>query len=116
MRREQEISGPATDNLPGGVIDWAEISLFIEDMLAPHHRGEKGWKIIKDSSVTAGLQQNSVTVLEILCDDLYGFFFKQHADRHEVWNGMEKYIRTKYGSLSEDALSRIIATYQIDDR
>ena len=87
-------------------------------MLDPKYRGtgNKGWKIIDDTYATRNLQENSVIVLKVLCDDLYGFFYKLHLDRNFVWDKMEKYIREKYNHLSEKALSMIIATYHIDDR
>lgn len=113
-----KIGEPPKNNLPNDRIDWNEISEFIIDMLDPKYRGtgNKGWKIIDDTYATRNLQENSVIVLKVLCDDLYGFFYKLHLDRNFVWDKMEKYIREKYNHLSEKALSMIIATYHIDDR
>lgn len=111
-----EISEPPKNNLPNDIIDWNEISEFIIDMLDPKYRGNKGWKVISDTSATSALQENSVIVLKILCDDLYGFFYKLHIERSIVWDKMEKYIREKYSCLSAEALSSIIKTYHIDDR
>ena len=54
------------------MIDWNEISEFIIDMLDPKYRGNKGWKVINDTSATSILKENSVIVLEILYNDLYG--------------------------------------------
>ena len=112
-RKEQE---PAMGNLPDGVIDWEEISAFIEDMLAPDIQCRKGWKIIDDSSMTGNLQDNSLLVLHTLYDDLYGCFYKQHDERLEVWRRMEQFIQTKYSNLSDKALSRVISRYYTDDR
>jgi hypothetical protein len=113
-----EISEPIKNNLPNDIIDWNEISEFIIDMLDPKYRvtGNKGWKVISDPSATGVLQANSIIVLKILYDDLYGFFYKLHLERSFVWDKMEKYIREKYSCLSAEALSRIITTYHIDDR
>ena len=113
---ENEKTELPIDNLPNGSIDWDEISRFIEDMLNPDYRSEKGWKIIKDESMMRKLNENSVLLLNMLYDDLYSFFYKLHAERYEVWNRMEHHIRAKYGQLSENAISRIITTYHIDDR
>lgn len=113
---ENEITEPEKDNLPGGVIDWAEISLFIEDMLTSGGDCAKGWRMIDDPFAAEKLQENSLKALHILYDDLYGFFYRQNADRSEAWRRMEAYIREKYGRLSDKALSRIISTYRVDDR
>ncbi len=113
---EEKKQEPTMNNLPDGVIDWSEISDFIEDMLAPDIHGRKGWKMLEDSTMTENLKKNSLIVLEILYDDLYSYFYKQHDKQFEVWNRMEMFIRTKYSGLSDQALSRVIARYQIDDR
>ncbi len=42
------------------MIDWNEISEFIIDMLDPKYRGNKGWKVINDTSATSILKENSV--------------------------------------------------------
>lgn len=107
---------PAMDNLPKSDIDWAEISTFIEDMLEPDIHYKKGWKIIKDPSMTVKLQKNSLEVLHTLHNDLYEYFYNQHDERLEVWIRMEKFVRTKYKGLSDKALSRVIGRYKIDDR
>lgn len=52
------------------MIDWNEISEFIIDMLDPKYRGNKGWKVINDTSATSILKENSVIVLEILYGNL----------------------------------------------
>lgn len=109
---------PIKDNLPNGWIDWIEISEFIVDILNPKYRGTgiKGWQAINDPSITNTLQENSVSVLKILCEDLYGYFYNLHLDRNIVWDKMKKYIREKYKGLSDEAFSLIIKTYQVDDR
>lgn len=111
-----EINEPTKNNLPNDMIDWNEISEFIIDMLDPKYQGNKGWKVINDTSATSILKENSVIVLEILYNDLYGFFYKLPLKRNIVWDRMEKYIREKYSRLSDEALSLIIWTYHIDDR
>ena len=45
-----EINEPTKNNLPNDMIDWNEISEFIIDMLDPKYRGNKGWKVINDTS------------------------------------------------------------------
>ena len=111
-----EINEPAKNNLPNDMIDWDEISEFIIDMLDPKYRGNKGWKVINDTSATSILKENSVIVLKMLYNDLYGFFYKLPLERNIVWYRMEKYIREKYSRLSDEALSLIIRIYHIDDR
>lgn len=107
---------PAMDNFPMGDIDWVEISTFIVDMLEPDIHCRKGWKIIKNSTMTAELKKNSLTVLHTLHADLYEYFYNQHDDRFKVWKRMEAFVRTKYAGLSDKALSRVIGRYRIDDR
>ena len=107
---------PEKNNLPDDMIDWDEISEFIIDMLDPKYQGNKGWEVINDTSATSVLKENSVIVLKMLYNDLYGFFYKLPLERNVVWHRMEKYIREKYSRLSDEALSLIIRTYHIDDR
>lgn len=116
LSMRNEINEPAKNNLPNDMIDWDEISEFIIDMLDPKYRGNKGWKVINDTSATSILKENSVIVLKILYNDLYGFFYKLPLERNIVWYRMEKYIREKYSRLSDEALSLIIRIYHIDDR
>lgn len=116
LSMRNEINEPAKNNLPNDMIDWDEISEFIIDMLDPKYRGNKGWKVINDTSATSILKENSVIVLKILYNDLYGFFYKFPLERNIVWYRMEKYIREKYSRLSDEALSLIIRIYHIDDR
>lgn len=113
-----EADEPIRDNLPNGMIDWGEISEFIVDILHPKYRGTvtKGRQSINDPSITNTLQENSISVLKILYEDLYGYFYKLHVDRNIVWRRMEKYIREKYSGLSDEAFYWIITTYRIDDR
>ncbi len=113
-----ESDEPIRDNLPNGMIDWVEISEFIVDILHPKYRGTgtKGWQAIDDPSITNTLQENTIRVLNILCEDLYGYFYRLHMDRNIVWRRMENYIREKYNGLSEEAFYWIITTYRIDDR
>lgn len=116
LSMRNEINEPAKNNLPNDMIDWDEISEFIIDMLDPKYRGNKGWKVINDTSATSILKENSVIVLKMLYNDLYGFFYKLPLERNIVWYRMEKYIREKYSRLSDEALSLIIRIYHIDDR
>lgn len=106
---------PPLDNLPSGEIDWEEISGFILcDMV------ENGlcWHFLDDESKTAKLSENSLAVLKMICHDMYDFFYrhKVELERNDQWYAMEKYIRGKYGQLSEKALCRLIGDYKINDR
>ena len=106
---------PPLDNLPSGEIDWEEISGFIlGDM------GEYGlcWHFLDDESKTAKLSENSLAVLRLIRHDMYEFFYYHNVEleRFDQWDAMEKYIRGKYGQLSEKALRRLIGDYKINDR
>lgn len=112
---ENRCNIPPLDNLPSGEIDWEEISGFIlGDM------GEYGlcWHFLNDESKTTKLSKNSLAVLKILRHDMYDFFYYHNVEleRFDQWDAMEKYIRRKYGQLSEKALCRLIWDYKDNDR
>lgn len=69
-----EINEPTKNNLPNDMIDWNEISEFIIDMLDPKYRGNKGWKVINDTSATSILKENSVIVLKYYIMIYMAFF------------------------------------------
>lgn len=106
---------PPLDDLPSGEIDWEEISEFI---LVDMNKGGLYWHYLNDESQTARLSENSLAVLRLIERDMYDFFFHHPVEhgRFDHWDAMEKYIRRKYGKLSEKALHRLISDYKINDR
>lgn len=106
---------PPLDDLPDGEIDWEEISGFIlVDM------GEYGlcWHFLDDESKIAKLSETSLAVIRLIRHDMYDFFYYHNVEleRFDQWDAMEKYIRQKYGQLSEKALRRLIWDYKDRDR
>lgn len=106
---------PPLDNLPEGEIDWDEISDFI---LVDMNVVGLFWHYLDDETKTAKLSENSLAVLRLIRHDMYDFFYYHNVEleRFDQWEAMEKYVRKKYGGLSEKALSRLISDYQINDR
>ncbi len=106
---------PPLDNLPEGEINWEEISDFI---LVDMYVYGLFWHYLDDESKTARLSENSLAVLKLIRHDMYDFFgcYNVALDRFDQWEAMEKYIRQKYGKLSEKALSRLIIDYHKNDR
>lgn len=108
---------PPINNLPEGKIDWEEISLFILNGMARKYVS-LDWNVLNDSDKTKKLPVSSLTVLKSIKYDLYEYFFHHEIafSRSEQWEIMEKYIRIKYHNLSENALSRLISNYHVNDR
>lgn len=106
---------PPLDNLPNGKINWNEISDFI---LVDMNIVGLFWHYLDDESKTAKLSENSLAVLRLIRHDMYDFFYRHNVklERFDHWRAMEKYVRKKYGKLSEKALSRLISDYHINDR
>ena len=106
---------PPLDDLPDGEIDWEEIGDFI---LVDMNVVGLFWHYLDDESKTAKLSENSLAVLNLIHRDMYDFFYHHDVmlERFDHWRVMEKYIRKKYGKLSEAALSRLISDYHINDR
>lgn len=106
---------PPLDNLPEGEINWEEISDFI---LVDMYVYGLFWHYLDDESKTAKLSENSLAVLRLIRHDMCDFFGLHNValERFDQWKAMEKYVRKKYGKLSEKALSRLISDYKIKDR
>ncbi|MDE6732989.1 MAG: hypothetical protein K2J77_08960 [Oscillospiraceae bacterium] len=106
---------PPLDDLPEGEINWDEISEFI---LVDMNVFGLFWHYLDDETKTAKLSENSLAVLRLICHDMYDFFHDHSVEleRFDQWKAMEKYVRKKYGKLSEKALSRLISDYHIKDR
>ena len=94
--KRNEINEPTKNNLPNDMIDWNEISEFIIDMLDPKYRGNKGWKVINDTSATSILKENSVIVLEILLFCAVPLSLKQRKQlRHSTLKNCGCHYRTR---------------------
>lgn len=106
---------PPLDNLPKGEINWEEIGDFI---LIDMNVVGMFWHYLDDETKTAKLSKNSIAVLRLIRHDMYDFFYYHSVEleRFDQWKAMEKYVRQKYGGLSEKALSRLISDYQTNDR
>lgn len=106
---------PPLDNLPNDEINWDEISDFI---LVDMNIVGLFWHYLDDESKTAKLSENSLAVLRLIRHDMYDFFYYHNVEleRFDQWDAMERYIRKKYGALSEKALKRLISDYHINDR
>lgn len=106
---------PPLDNLPEGEINWGEIGDFI---LVDMNVVGLFWHYLDDETKTAKLSENSLAVLRLIHHDMYDFFYYHNVEleRFDHWEAMEKYVRQKYGGLSEKALSRLISDYHINDR